>query len=811
MIPSARSGGLSRGLLATARADNWWTSKLLPLLAVAFAQLLRNPAAPAVALPALAAVAVALCAVAWHAHVVNDLCDIEDDARSGKPNRMAGSSALRRWTLLVVLPLVGLLSAASPFIEQPMPAAVLAANFAVFAMYSVSPVRLKTRRWWGVVADASGAHALPTLFVLSAMPGGLERSVPGLVFAASAITCSFAVGLRGIIMHQFADRRADERAHLNTLGATSSLSTARALVQRVFLPIEAGALVLMVGLTAPYAPLLMLAAVLYVAVEVAKVRRAWTLPQFEPEGSREPYLPLVNNDVYELWLPNTLALQLAAGSYGFLLLPILLVALFGAGMRQRMDAISKLSRDRPDPQRFLTPRRGVRQAWAAAKARWAATGNDGLVLDTASVLRDASVIVGSPNWARNGVNLHSLQLVRGLTKRGINARLLLSEEETDLVTVDEPRLEDPSDVPMDRLPVGRTEGWGAHWGATVRYLEEHAPCVYLPTYDWRHACIVPRLSSRVQVVGDLIREDSVSDEQIRRLGAHMSAIVSHDAQTAASFQAAHPELADRLVVIPNGIEMQHEVPTASARQPVEAFLVSTSTFDGWEVDLPPILRAIAERGPTPRATLLGSADHPERGLPQVPGELADMVRTIGAPVPSSLLAEHSVILSWLSSEHAPTELVEAMGWGCIPFLIDCGNKTHALFRPGENCFVFERGDTRAIAQRLTDLESSPRLLEIMSAAAYRSAREHFISFDTELEHYLALFAAVVDPSRTAHLVRPVGIILPPPADVNGIGVFPVALNHHVAGVGRFPSVRDFEDFSRQVEHRVAKAPNGHNA
>ena len=98
---------------------------------------------------------------------------------------------------------------------------------------------------------------------------------------------------------------------------------------------------------------------------------------------------------------------------------------------------------------------------------------------------DIKVILGATYWTLNGVNIFSVNLARGLRGRGIDARILLTEERTSLVTVNDAALERPVDIPFVELPVEPGHSWGAHWGATVAYLENQAPCIYIPNSDWR--------------------------------------------------------------------------------------------------------------------------------------------------------------------------------------------------------------------------------------------------------------------------------------------------------------------------------------
>jgi hypothetical protein len=147
-------------------------------------------------------------------------------------------------------------------------------------------------------------------------------------------------------------------------------------------------------------------------------------------------------------------------------------------------------------------------------------------------LSDREVIVASPTWTGDGISLYAATLVRRLRAAGLPAHLLLTEEDTDCITLPDSRPPRPSDIPCVLLPVARTAGWGAHWGAMVRYLEERAPCIYVPNHDWRHSCVAPLLSDRVAIVGVVHADDPLHHDHVQRLGRYWNAIVTHDAALA---------------------------------------------------------------------------------------------------------------------------------------------------------------------------------------------------------------------------------------------------------------------------------------
>ena len=84
---------------------------------------------------------------------------------------------------------------------------------------------------------------------------------------------------------------------------------------------------------------------------------------------------------------------------------------------------------------------------------------DGAHPDVESGRLTCEVIVASPRWVVNGVNVFSENLVRGLSARGVNAHLLITgSNEGDAKLMPLPR-----DIRVHHLPV-KTGGAGGHAG-----------------------------------------------------------------------------------------------------------------------------------------------------------------------------------------------------------------------------------------------------------------------------------------------------------------------------------------------------------
>jgi 4-hydroxybenzoate polyprenyltransferase len=378
-------------------------SRVTIFISVAFAVMLLANATPGIALPRLAALLMAICAVAAYGHVINDIFDIEEDRRAGKPNTMAGRTPLARAAFALAFVTVSLAVPALAGVTA-VGLILIAANLLLPTLYSLPGIRLKERGVLGVLADAGAAHALPALLFGTAFwPAPVPASV--VVATIAAATFSFIAGLRGIIVHQVHDRPTDSRAGVRTFAIAEGVEQSRRIVMRGLLPFEVVALVAFLTVVLPAAPVAAAVLVLHAVLEALKMRSGWRLPLFYPEQpTRERYLPLLGNESYEVWLPLALSAQLATRPWGFALLPPVVVLLFWQNLGTRLRALATLRPGR-------------------ASRRPAAAGADHLDRPPVAA-SELNIVLGATYWTLNGVNVFSMNLARGLQAAGARVRIL---------------------------------------------------------------------------------------------------------------------------------------------------------------------------------------------------------------------------------------------------------------------------------------------------------------------------------------------------------------------------------------------------
>jgi len=286
------------------RGDVWWTNKIAPLLGTAYAVAVVLHVPVGALWPLLLRLLLAVIPAAAYVSVLNDLTDLEDDRRCGKPNRLSDFSPGARAGLLVVCLLLG---AAGGWLLSPYPIACLfyAANWVPYTLYSAPPLRLKARGGWGVLMDACGAHLLPALWAASLIAEGTGQKLP-LLFVAPLGVWSLSLGIRGILRHQMMDRERDRQAGVGTFAARTNPHSIDQLVRWGVLPAEFAGLAALLAQAGTWWPW----ALLVLDQLVEGLRICFLQARFTAAGPGAADRFLLA-EYYELFYPLTFLLLLA--------------------------------------------------------------------------------------------------------------------------------------------------------------------------------------------------------------------------------------------------------------------------------------------------------------------------------------------------------------------------------------------------------------------------------------------------------------------------------------------------------------------
>jgi glycosyltransferase involved in cell wall biosynthesis len=385
-----------------------------------------------------------------------------------------------------------------------------------------------------------------------------------------------------------------------------------------------------------------------------------------------------------------------------------------------------------------------------------------------------------------------------------------------MVTIQEPMMPLPTDLPIEELPQRGPESWGAHWGAMIRYLEENAPCVYIPNSDWRHSNVCAQLSPEVRVVGVVHSDDPLHYDHAARLGRYWDTIVTTSDAIAQQVIARNPPLASRVQTIPIGVP----VPASPLpRKPVSGPL--KLVYQGRLIqhqkrilDLPKIVEAALGLRIPIELTVIGDGAERERLVVQST-HLADAgaMRFMGV-VPHArlmeLLGKFDVFLLTSEFEGMPNVLGEAMARGCIPIVTDIRSGIRDLVRDGESGFVVPVGDVAAFADRLSILYRDPELRCTMAAKVREAVIAGGFSVDKMVERYAALFRSLFNPRGDLRFQRPLASLRLPPYQVGQIKIFELRQAHWFENIGVLPSRSwDYEGYRRELNGTRRSVPPFH--
>ncbi len=291
------------------RLGNWWAQKIPPVLLLLDVELVRRNASAGESLEATAVLVGCVSCVAAYGHVLNDWCDVRDDALAGKANAMRDLGIEKRAALCASFLVAGFATLA-PLADAWPARVVLALNYLWPTLYSIPGIRLKERGLLGVVSDAAGSHVTPTIFAFTVasifVPGRVDFAI-----TVIAVLWSAALGIKGIVYHQIADRAADEIAGVSTFVDSFDQSRLFAVLGAYNVAVEFPLSVALVVAIASVAPLAIAALVVYLVLESTKYALGFEFAVSSDARLRRRSVPFANEMFSTLWLPLACVAQLA--------------------------------------------------------------------------------------------------------------------------------------------------------------------------------------------------------------------------------------------------------------------------------------------------------------------------------------------------------------------------------------------------------------------------------------------------------------------------------------------------------------------
>jgi len=302
------------------------------------------------------------------------------------------------------------------------------------------------------------------------------------------------------------------------------------------------------------------------------------------------------------------------------------------------------------------------------------------------------------------------------------------------------------------------------WIRFHRWLRHERPEIlhaHLPHAAWLSRW--SRLTAPVRVVVDTLHSSSTGTFG-RKFGYRISNWLP-DKVTAVSNSVAETHLAARMVskrkllVLPNGVDIEHWKPDAAVRNAVRRRLGLESQFLWFAAgrlepvkDYPTLLRAMVETPDTARLVIAGAGPR-ETGLRRLAHELGleSRVRFLGfePDVRSWMQAADAFVQSSLW-EGLPMGLLEAAACA-LPSVATAVAGTREALIDGQTGFLARPGSPLALSSAMTRMMGTPRHERQDIGERARQHVAHHFSLDAILDRWESLYADMLQrnpmPSR----------------------------------------------------------------
>jgi len=368
-----------------------------------------------------------------------------------------------------------------------------------------------------------------------------------------------------------------------------------------------------------------------------------------------------------------------------------------------------------------------------------------------------------PSWQLSGVGHWSLDLIKGLEGSGYDQRILL----TGLEDENAGPWSVPEGVLCEDIRLPRGTPFHVQWKSLATHLTFHAPCIYLPNFDFDRACAVGLLPPSVAVCAVLHSDEPVYYENAGRLGGDWDGVVAVSEHIKNETARKHPGLAARLCCIPHGVELSTgRTAAVGGNHPLRLLYGNRlSQYQKKVFDLPLVMTALKEMNVPFTLTVAG--DGPDAA------ELADRFQKAGlSPQVTQtgrlsrkelrrVMAECDVFLLTSDFEGLPISLLEAMAEGCVPVCYRTESGVGEVIQSGRNGILIPPGQPRSMAEALAELHRNRQNLRGLSESAVRTIEDHF-SLSRMCAAYNTLFHELSRKARAGQCRSRTGGVKSPP-------------------------------------------------
>jgi glycosyltransferase involved in cell wall biosynthesis len=355
------------------------------------------------------------------------------------------------------------------------------------------------------------------------------------------------------------------------------------------------------------------------------------------------------------------------------------------------------------------------------------------------------VIFSLPSWRISGVNAFVENLVGKLCENGYDASILFTTR-------------DPSEVgrtqQMPRVPyrflTARTLLAEERQERMRNYLEQYAPCVFVPNYDYEVSAITPDLPIDVGVLGALHSDEDEHYLHGYQMGHYWDAIVAVSETIKSKFLDLNPAFAAKTEMIRYGVHVSDTQPV-KRREPDQIRLIYTGRIIQAQkriFDFIELIEKLDSRSVPFTFTFVGSGpdevDFQSRLKPWVEKGKARYLGSCSSDVVRQELEKHDALVLMSEFEGLPLSLLEGMAEGCVPVVTAIESGISEILKHHQNGMLAPVGDIDAMANDILALHRDRELLDRMSQAAFQTLDEKRLTVKHMVDSYGEVLESVFE-------------------------------------------------------------------
>lgn len=281
------------------RIKDWWSFKVPTLLAVTYATIYIAKIDLSQQLFDLGLLFFYISNAAIYVSIINDVYDQKIDYLASKNKLITNLSPKNINYLIIFLIFIQLLIVYS-LKNKGLTVLWYFLSIFSYSLYSIYPIRLKENKYLSVMLDALGAHAFPSMAIIAYISYLSPKSI-SFYWSISIFIWSFLYGIRGIVWHQFYDKKNDIISKLKTL-ATDFNEEKLNLILKILISIEFVFLILI--MTKLNLLLLLFSLIIYIII--IYLRQLFNHSKIIIAIPKTEKHQLIFAEFYEMYLPITI-------------------------------------------------------------------------------------------------------------------------------------------------------------------------------------------------------------------------------------------------------------------------------------------------------------------------------------------------------------------------------------------------------------------------------------------------------------------------------------------------------------------------